>query len=481
MTTQSYRCKAAVVGTGAGGAVAGAILAEAGIDTILLEQGKHYRTEDHGDVLDGLTRMYVNGGMTAALGFPLIPVPLGCAVGGTTIVNSSTCFRPPPEKVAAWGGPSYEELTPFLEEVERRINANVVHVELLGGNWRVMKRGCDALGIEIKPLMHNVKDCKAQGRCQYGCQQGAKQSTDKTFIPSALAARARLLTSHRVDKVIVENGKAVGVAGTSPDGRFEVGADVVVLSLGAILGPAFLLRNKLANSSKRVGRELSLHPAGRVAAEFDETVDGYIGIPQGAYIDRWADRGIMLEGIFTPPGLLIASLPGAGPEFKNLAAAYRRLSAFGVMVSDTSTGRVLRGAFGHPCILLYQLSRADAESMRFGIARLAEIYFAAGAKRVFTSFAPIPVLDGANDLPHFEKAPLKPSQFEMMAFHPLGTCAMGADPRRSVVNFSLETHDIRNLYLMDGSVVPGALGVNPQITLMTLAMRAARVLADRLH
>jgi len=226
---------------------------------------------------------------------------------------------------------------------------------------------------------------------------------------------------------------------------------------------------------------LSIHPAARVAAEFNEIVDGYIGIPQGAYIDRWADRGIMLEGIFTPPGLLIASLPGAGPEFKNLAAAYRRLSAFGVMVSDTSRGRVLRGGFGHPFALRYQFSRADAESMRFGIARVAEIYLAAGAKRVFTSFAPMPDLGGAKDLPRFEKAPVKPSHFELMAFHPLGACAMGADPNRSVVNFSLETHDIRNLYLMDGSVVPGSLGVNPQITIMTLAMRAAKRLADRCH
>jgi hypothetical protein len=269
--------------------------------------------------------------------------------------------------------------------------------------------------------------------------------------------------------------------GTCPEGRFEVRADVVVLALGALCGPAFLLRRRLANSSGRIGRGLSIHPAVRVVAEMDEVVDGFMGIPQGAHIDRWADRGIRMEGVFTPPALLMTSLPGAGPEYKALAAKYRRLSGFGVMVSDTSSGRVLRGRFGDRFLALYQLNQADAESLRFGIARLAEIYFAAGAKRVFTGFLPMPCLDGPDALPFFERVSVKPHHLEMMAFHPLGTCAMGADPKTSVVDFSLQTHDVRDLYLMDGSVVPGAIGVNPQITIMTLAMRAAKLLAERLR
>jgi choline dehydrogenase-like flavoprotein len=468
------------VGTGAGGAVAGAMLAEAGIDTILVEQGKHYRTEDHADILGGLARMYVNGVITGTLGRPPIAVPLGRAVGGTTIVNSSTCFRTPKTKVESWGGPAWDEMVPVFDEVERRINAHVVDVEILGGNWRVLKRGCDAIGVEIKPLMHNVRECKARGRCQYGCQVGAKQSMDLTFVPSALAAGAKLFAEHRVDRVIVKGGKAVGVAGRSPEGAFEVRADVVVLALGALQGPAFLLRQRLANGSGRVGRGLCIHPAARVVAEMDEVVDGFAGLPQGAYIDRWADRGVMLEGVFTPPGLLLASLPGVGREFKDLAARYRNLSAFGVMVNDTNAGRVRRGWLGHPFTAFYPLHPADARSLQFGIARIAEIYFAAGAKRVFTPCAPMPVLDNADAPAAFERLPIRPADIEMLAFHPLGTCRMGADPKASVVDFSLRSHDVPGLYIMDGSVVPGSLGVNPQETIMALAMRAARQLAATL-
>jgi choline dehydrogenase-like flavoprotein len=480
MKTIKYDCKAVVVGSGAGGAVAGATLAEAGVDTIIIEEGKYYKPGGHGTVFDGLVNMYVGGGSTLALGRPPISITLGRTVGGTTTINSSTCFRPPREKVESWCGPSWDELVPFFEEVERRINAKPADIELLGGNWRVLKRGCDALGIEIKPLVHNIRDCKMRGRCAFGCPEGAKQSVDVSFIPGAIEAGARLLASHAVDGVIVERGRAVGVVGKCGEDRFEVRAEAVILSMGTLRTPAFLLKKKMANSSRRVGKGLRIHPAARVVAEMNEIVDGQIGIPQGAYIDRWSSRGVMLEGIFLHPGVMMTSLPGVGQDLKELAAAYRRLSAFGVMVTDTSVGSVRPGHLGEPFTIQYQINRADAESLRFGIARVAEIYLAAGAKRIFTGFHKVPVVDSKAALERLESSHLTPHDLEVMAFHPLGTCRMGADPRKSVAGFSLETHDVESLFIMDGSVIPGSLGVNPQITIMALAMRAARMLAEKL-
>ncbi len=270
------------------------------------------------------------------------------------------------------------------------------------------------------------------------------------------------------------------MAGSCGEDRFEVRADAVVLSLGTLRAPAFLLKRKLANSSRRVGEGLRIHPAGRVVAEMDEVVDGFVGIPQGAFIDHWADRGVMLEGIFLAPGVLVTSLPGVGHELKELAASYRKLAAFGALVSDTSVGKVIPGHFGNEFTTIYQLNKTDAENLRFGIARNTEIYLAAGAKRVFTGFYPVPIVDSEESLRRLEEVPVRAKDLEVMAFHPLGTCAMGADPKKSVVDFSLETHDIKDLYLMDGSVVPDSLGVNPQITIMSLSMRAARLLAGKL-
>jgi choline dehydrogenase-like flavoprotein len=230
-----------------------------------------------------------------------------------------------------------------------------------------------------------------------------------------------------------------------------------------------------------VGRGLHIHPASRVVAEFDEIVDGYVGLSQGAYIDHWAGRGIMLEGIFLPPGLMMASLPGVGAELKGIAAAYRRLSAFGVMIADSTSGRVFPSMLGFPYFTVYQATREDAEHLRFGIARLVEIYLAAGAKRVFTGFAPVPEIRNRDGLARFEAAQVKPAHFEILAFHPLGTCPMGADPKKSVVSYDLQTHDVPGLCVMDGSVIPSPLGVNPQITIMTLAMRATTRLAETLR
>ena len=480
MTVQTHRCKAVVVGTGAGGAVAGAMLAEAGVDTIIVEWGRGHAASEYGDVVGGMSNMYVDSGGTLAYGRPPVIIPLGRAVGGTTLINSATCFRTPPEKVAEWGGPDYAELEPVFAEVERRINAVVLDEELLGANGRVLKRGGDKLGVAVKPLTHNVKDCKGRGRCVFGCPENAKQSMDQTFIPSALTAGARLLPSHEVEGVIRKGAQIAGLRGTAADGPFEVHADIIVLAMGAMFTPAFLLKAGIANQSKRVGKNLNIHPASRVVAEFDETVDAFKGVPQGFYIDHWQDRGIMIEGIFTPPGPLLASLPGAGVEYKKMTAAYRRIAAAGVMISDTSTGTVRRGCFGSPFHAFYQMNKADARSMQFGVARLAELYLAAGAKRVYTGFAPVPVVESAEDVTRLEGHRVRPTDFELLAFHPLGTCAMGSDPRKSVVNFDLRSHDIDNLHIMDASVIPHSLGVNPQVTIMALAMRAARLLATKL-
>jgi len=204
MTVRIHKCRAVVVGTGAGGAVAGAMLAEAGVDTVMLEWGRQHAAAEHRNVVDSMARMYVEFGGTMAFGRPPVLIPVGRAVGGTTLVNSATCFRTPADKVAAWGGPGYAELEPLFEEVERRINVVVLDEELLGANGRVLKRGGDALGVAVKPLKHNVRDCKGRGQCAFGCPGGAKRSMDLTFVPDAVAAGARLLPRHKVEHFILE-------------------------------------------------------------------------------------------------------------------------------------------------------------------------------------------------------------------------------------------------------------------------------------
>jgi len=478
--TRNYDCQVAVVGSGAGGSVTTACLAQADIDTLLLEEGKPYSPSNYGTVLDGFRQMYRDAGSTVLFGHPPISLPLGRTLGGTTTINSSTCFRPPEFKVERWKGPTFQEMVPFFDAVETRIHAHVVSEDLLGQHWTVMKRGCDRLGIPIQPLSHNLRDCRMSGRCQFGCPTGAKQSVDRTYIPDALSHGARIQTQHLVQGMKVKRDKVQFLHGISSEGPFTVHADAFVLSMGAMLSPAFLLRAGLGRRLPRIGKGLQIHPASRVVALFEETLDGHVALPQGAYIDHWKDLGVFMEGIFLHPSFLFTMLPGCGHRLKDLMVQYRNLSSFGIFVEDSNTGRVFKGHWGYPFWAYYNLSHRNAHQLRFGIARLAEIFLAAGALRVFTGFSPCHEIDSLQDLNRLEGMPVRPIDLELGAFHSVGTCAMGSCIDDSVVNQDLKVHGIDNLYIMDASVIPESLGVNPQITIMALCLKAAQSLSRRL-
>ncbi len=481
-----------VIGSGAGGAVVAKELAQKGFDVALLEEGSRFTTKNFNqDPGDMMAMMYRDSGFTVALGLPPVSITLGKAVGGTTTINSATCFRTPEHVVHKWvdrydcAGLSHESLIPYFEKVEKEINVVELTEDILGNAYQVVKRGAARLGIEARPLMHNVKGCEGAGVCQWGCVKSAKQSTDVSYIPKADAAGASIYANCRAKRIVTEAGRVVGVKGkvVNPATKREtfsvfIRARVVCVAMGSMITPAFLLRNRLANSSGQVGRHLTIHPCGRVVAEMDEVVMGHHGVSQGGQIDAFADEGIMLEGIFIPPGIMNMALPGTGQEHKRLAARYNNLAAFGVMVSDTTRGRVFPGLAGYPFLAWYSLNQADTETLRKGIYYLAQIFFAAGAKQVFTGCSRMPVVGSEEELQRFRTMPVRPWHFELMAFHPLGTCRMGNNPASSVVNINLETHDVKGLFVTDGSVFPSSLGVNPQVSIMAFATRAAEYIAD---
>jgi choline dehydrogenase-like flavoprotein len=484
-----------VVGTGAGGAVVIKELAEKGLKVVALEEGSYFTTrhfnQDPGDMM---AMMYRDCGTTMALGMPPASITLGKCIGGTTTVNSATCFRTPPEVLEDWAdrhdckGLTYQDLIPYFEKVEKEIHVTELTEDVLGNVYQIVKRGAKRLGLKAKPLKHNVMGCEGAGVCQWGCIRGAKQSMDISYIPKADKAGAHIYADCRAINLEVENGRVKGVNGVFIDpatGRghhtIKVKARIICLAMGALITPAFLLKNRLANSSGMVGKGLTIHPCGRVVAEMDEVVDGHHGVSQGGFIDAFKDEGIMLEGIFVPPAIMTMALPGVGEDHKYLARHYRNLAAFGVMVSDSTRGRVFPGRFGYPFFAFYSLNRQDADKLHKGIGYVADIFFAAGAKRVFTGCYAMPSLNSRDDLDRFKTMKLKPSHFEVMAFHPLGTCRMGNDPRKSVLDLNLETHDIKGLFVPDASPFPTSLGVNPQVTIMAFANRTVDYIAETIE
>jgi choline dehydrogenase-like flavoprotein len=334
----------------------------------------------------------------------------------------------------------------------------------------------------MKVLKHNARRCHGCGTCFIGCPDGEKESPNVNYVPMAVAAGARVYTRAKAERVAIRNGRAAGLSGTLLDetgkqarARIDVDAKVVVLSAGAFHTPVMLLHNRIGNSSGQVGRNLSIHPAVRVNAEMPDDVRGWIGVPQGTYIDDFAADGIMLEGIFMPPAGGAPMFPYVGMRHKELAARFIKLAAYGVMIGDTSRGRVLADKL-RP-VILYNLNREDTRRMLRGLAVMSRIFFAAGAKTVFPNLAGAMTIS-ERDIARIEDRKPNPRDMEMMAFHPLGTCRMGPDPRTSVVGPNLECHDVPGLFVVDGSVFPSSLGVNPQETIMAFATKAAAELAD---
>jgi choline dehydrogenase-like flavoprotein len=472
------RADACVIGTGAGGAVVAKELAEGGMSVAMLEEGERHTADEYtARVRDMSLRLYRNAGQVFTVGVPPILLPLGRAVGGTSQVNSGTCFRTPEAVLARWRERfgldelTSEELDPYFRRVEREINVSQVPPDLAGRNAEVVRRGAERLGWSGDYIYRNVRGCVGTGVCNFGCPTSAKQHVGLTYVPRAWDAGATTYTGTRARALLRDGTRVRGVEARAASGaRVKVEADLVVLAAGAIHSPLILRREGLGTESGQLGRNLTIHPATAARALFDEDIDMSTGVPQSYFVDEFADDGIILEGAAATPEYAAMSMPYVGAPHRELMQRYRNLSQFGVMVSDSGRGQVEERA--GQIVIRYDLADEDRERFRRGLDMLTQIYWAAGAVRVFLPIGGLPVLkDG--DVESLRAYPLRSEELTLSAFHPLGTCRMGASPTDSVVGPDGFVHGAEGVIVADGSIVPSSLGVNPQITIMALATRIA--------
>jgi choline dehydrogenase-like flavoprotein len=481
-------CDVAVIGSGAGGAVIAKELAEMGHSVVVVEEGGYFTRKDFRcRPVESMLLMYRDRGQTFTLGRPICILPLGKTVGGTTTINSGTCLRIPPKVLKDWQD-NYglkelgeEELGLFYERIEKFLYVQPADPEVVGTNNLKFKEGADKLGYSAGFLRRNAKECEGSGLCAFGCPIDAKQSMNVSYIPEASNLGASIYTNCLAEKIAVENGRATGILGhfVDPDsGRktksIQVGTKVVILAAGAIYSPYFLLKNKLANSSGQVGKHLRIHPCVGTGALFDQDIRCWDGIPQSVYVDEFfEEEGIMLEGAVTPPDVHSNTLPYTGNEHARLMSQFPKIALFGSMVSDTTEGSVRSLPFYHKPTMLYDLNKDDIHRLQLSVVHLAEIWFTAGAKRVYPMLARIPELTSPKQVEELKRLKLKGNDFIVTAYHPMGTCRMGSDPTKSVVNVNCETWDVKKMFICDASVFPTSLGVNPQMTIMAIATRTA--------
>ncbi len=470
-----------IIGTGAGGAAAAYAVAKAGMKTVILEEGRYLTGEDFTQKpVDALSTVYRDHGFITSFGTPPIIIPFGKSVGGTTTINSGTCYRMPSNVIKNWHDQygidwltedNYARLAAF---VEKEIHVEPVPERIFGTNSSLFRNGAAALGIAGATIPRNAYECDGCAFCAFGCPRDAKQATMLNFIPDAIKQGATLYSGSKAIKLMREGNRVAGVSGVFVDvhgkptsKRFTIRAKRVVVAAGAISTPVFLKKNGLKHP--RIGKNLHIHPAARVSALFHERVDGWVGVPQGYNIHHYVDEGIFIQGQFVPPSLLSQSIPFTGKPHSDLMDRYAYMCSFGALISDTGSGSVSPG-LGSPMIF-YTLSKEDHIKMVKSIAITAKIWFAAGATEVHTQIATRPVLHLAKEADELlEKLPPAWS-LELMAFHPMGTAMMGGDEKDAPVNPDGETYELKGLYVADASLFPTSTRLNPQITIMSVATK----------
>ncbi len=490
-------CDVCIVGSGAGGATAAAVLAGAGKDIIVLEAGGYFDDADFdGAALGGFRNLYTEGGFAATADHS-VGLLAGECLGGTTVINYCTSFRTPDDVRAEWaaaGVPWFtsEEYTRSLEAVCARLHVNLDH-NRVSAREQILQRGLSALGWHSAPMPRNVIGCdqgKVCGYCGYGCAIGAKQSAAKTWLADAQAAGARFLVETRAQRICMEAGSATGVEARSKSGhRVSIRCKAVVVACGAIHTPALLLRSGLRN--EHIGGHLHLHPVSNVCGVFNEEIRPWEGTMQAIYSDEHryltGEYGVKYETTALQPVIAVAVLPWRDPRhYRSLLAKLAHTSAIGVLVRDRDGGRVTIDREGHP-VSHYALSEFDRAHLRRGFIGAARILEAAGARLIFSphakwcAYEPGPSGKASGSLETFtsamDSAGWDSGRLALFSFHIMGSARLGASPKTSATNADGQTWEVRNLYVMDGSSFPSASGVNPMISIEAIAHRNANSLA----
>ena len=483
---EEIECDVVVAGTGAGGAVVGKELAALGHAVVLLEEGElHRRDAFTGSSSAAFTRFYRP--TVLALGNTVVPIMTGRVVGGSTTINGGTCLRGQARALDRWAEElasdelSAAGLAPYYERVERELGVAPTKPPYLGQLPRLLQQGCDRLGWRHSLLPRNAPDCDGQGVCTFGCPTDAKRSTNVSYVPAALSRGAVLLTRVRARRVLVENGRAAGVLAVSlGNGReLRVRARAVVLACGPIHSPLLLLSQGIGNSSGCVGRHLKLHPTTMISGLLPEPVVGYKAVPQAVSCDELKDEGILIYGASAPPDAGALNFAFSGRRLVDLMDSYDRVANLTVIVIDSSEGRVSRSNSGRASIR-YWLAQGDAERIHRGLVAGAEILRAAGARRIFPLSPRVPELADERAFQRYRSLRATARDVLLTSVHPLGTCRMSRDRTEGVVGLDHETHDVPGLWVVDASSLPTTPGVNPQMTVMALATRAAEKIHAKL-
>ena len=494
-----------IVGSGAGGGVTAEILANAGLDVVIIEEGPLRSTADfHMRESEAYPELYQESAARKTAD-KAINILQGRCVGGSTTVNWTSSFRTPPATLAWWQAAfglkqlTVDSMMPWFSAMERRLHVGYWPAPPNQNN-AILARGARALGIPIEVMRRNVKYCWNLGYCGMGCPTNAKQSMLVTTIPGALAAGARLYSRLRAERLEFSGKQASSLLASAlgTDGLRPTGAHVrfrarhFVLAGGAINSPALLMRSEAPDPAGLVGKRTFLHPTVISSGLFQQPVKGFDGAPQSVYSDHYLERdpvdgplGFKLEVPPLHPILFSTTLQGWGEPHARLMANFANTHTMLALLRDgfhpDSRGGQVRLRADGSALLDYPINEPVWDGVRRALLAMAEIQFAAGARWV------TPVHEQSTGYDSWQEAkrgiatlPLEAHRCRVVSAHVMGGCGMAATPEQGVVDNEGRHFHLANVSVHDGSVFPTSIGANPQLSIYGLVARSAALLAASL-
>ncbi|TVU30394.1 hypothetical protein EJB05_22011, partial [Eragrostis curvula] len=512
----TVRCDAVIVGSGCGGGVAAAVLAAAGHKVIVVEKGDYFTATDYSSVEGpSMDRLYEKGGIFCTSDVTAI-LFTGATVGGGSAVNWSACIRTPETVTREW---AREHGLPVFASAAYAEAMDAVCARLAvtegcreeGFQNKVLRRGCEALGLRADAVPRNSSAGHFCGSCHLGCPTGDKRGTDTTWLADAVARGAVVLTGCKAERFVLEcnspgvNGrskKCVGLMATcvGSDGitkKLRIEAKVSIAACGALMTPPLVRNSGLKN--RHIGRNLHLHPVSMAWGYFPENNNNQPE-PQAQLTGKCYEGGIITTMhrvtdrtiVETPalgPGCFASLVPWeSGRDMKDRMRRYARTAHAFALVRDRGAGHV--DGEGR---VRYSPSKDDVDELRDGLRRALRVLVAAGAAEVGTHRSDglrlrckgvrDEGLEAFLDEVTVEKGPMHPGRENwnlLCSAHQMGSCRMGSSPKDGAVDGSGESWEAEGLYVCDGSLLPTAVGVNPMITIQSIAYCLSKGIAESL-
>ncbi len=460
---------------------------------VVVEAGPVVRREEFArDIGHSLSNYYWDSGLRTTRGNVIIPTMQPRCLGGGSVYNSAICMRAADYALERWSwengvhGLGKDDLAPHFDEVEEFMGVRPVQADVQGPRNELFRQACDSVGISCETIRRNEIGCRGSGRCNAGCPNGAKLSTDLRGIPEILEAGARVYTCCYVDRVLTSGSQMRGVTGVVVDPvtkkksiNVKVFAKSVVLAAGTLATPAIAQRSGM--TADPIGSNLRFHPATVVTGNFPDGVFPWYGAAQGYHSLDMMNEGIKLESLWADAALMAFRVPGMGRNLKRQLQKYRNSCTWDSWVSgDSSVGRVRSVPGTMRSSYTFDLGRGDIRRLVQATITLSEMFFAVGAKTVLPGINGMPeMLRRPADIDQLRGADVDPKDLPVGSNHTYGTMPMGDDPDRAATDSNGLVYGTDNLYVADTSLFPSTPGANPMLTGMALANRIGGIVADR--